>query len=522
MSSDILLDMKRNLHYPSLVPKAPTPQSPSSSSIDSPPRTDIVIGLVYALGTNYSSILEELRDHIKAFGYTPEPIRLSECLEMVPSLGASRATEPEGRRIAQFMDAGDKARKRSKNEAAVALLAVKEIFSRRKKTPSIPKAYILYSLKHNKEVAVLRQIYGPGFYLVGIHASEPERFRFLTETKRLPKDEANRLMDRDQSVKDAFGQQNRKTFALADAFVHQDDRKEIVRFIDLIFGDPFSTPTRHEYGMFFAYAASTRSGDLSRQVGAAIVTPHGELIGVGTNDVPKYNGGLYWERDENDQRDLKLGYDSNFTEKEKIKDEIVKELKLLLKLRAKPGIIRRALENTRLPDITEFGRAVHAEMEALLSCARTGASPRGATLYTTTFPCHNCAKHIIAAGISSIKFIEPYTKSKALDLHSDAIELVQTNSEPPETKKVHISHFSGIGPRRYLDLFSLKITALHVPDREKDGKKKAWAREVATPRIPLMMGPIDKIEKGAWVKILDKLVTPRTRSRANKKTGAKK
>ena len=44
----------------------------------------------------------------------------------------------------------------------------------------------------------------------------------------------------------------------------------------------------------------------------------------------------------------------------------------------------------------------HAEMEALLSCARSGVSTRGATLYSTTFPCHNCAKHIIAAGVARV------------------------------------------------------------------------------------------------------------------------
>jgi deoxycytidylate deaminase len=60
----------------------------------------------------------------------------------------------------------------------------------------------------------------------------------------------------------------------------------------------------------------------------------------------------------------------------------------------------KRLRDGRLYDLTEFGRAVHAEMEALLCCARSGVSPRFGSLFTTTFPCHNCAKHIIAAGIN--------------------------------------------------------------------------------------------------------------------------
>ena len=85
---------------------------------------------------------------------------------------------------------------------------------------------------------------------------------------------------------------------------------------------------------------------------------------------------------------------------------------------------KEVLKDTGILDITEYGRAVHAEMEALLSCGRSGVSTRQCTLYTTTFPCHNCAKHIVASGISRVVFVEPYPKSLANDLHSDAIFLL--------------------------------------------------------------------------------------------------
>lgn len=35
-------------------------------------------------------------------------------------------------------------------------------------------------------------------------------------------------------------------------------------------------------------------------------------------------------------------------------------------------------------NLTEFGRAVHAEMEAILAAARVGIPVKGSTLYTTT------------------------------------------------------------------------------------------------------------------------------------------
>lgn len=77
------------------------------------------------------------------------------------------------------------------------------------------------------------------------------------------------------------------------------------------------------------------------------------------------------------------------------------------------GVLRTlGLRGSRLTNLTEFVRAVHAEMEALLSSTRIGVSTRRAILYCTTFPCHNCAKHIIDAGVKRVVYIEPYAKSK--------------------------------------------------------------------------------------------------------------
>ena len=106
-------------------------------------------------------------------------------------------------------------------------------------------------------------------------------------------------------------------------------------------------------------------------------------------------------------------------------------------------------------DITEFGRAVHAEMEAMLCCAKVGVSPRGGTLYTTTFPCHNCAKHIVDVGIRRVVYVEPYPKGQAKELHSDSIEIEGPIREEKDLKKVQFQPFVGVGPRRYVDLFSI-------------------------------------------------------------------
>src|ERR687891_1844503 len=73
-------------------------------------------------------------------------------------------------------------------------------------------------------------------------------------------------------------------------------------------------------------------------------------------------------------------------------------------------------------DLIEFSRSIHAEMTVLLNAARSAISPAETWLYCTTFPCHNCARHLVTAGVSRVYFIEPYVKSLAVDLHYDAIQ----------------------------------------------------------------------------------------------------
>ena len=51
---------------------------------------------------------------------------------------------------------------------------------------------------------------------------------------------------------------------------------------------------------------------------------------------------------------------------------------------------------------------VHAEQNAITDCAKRGVSCEGATAYITHFPCRNCAKMLIAAGIKEINYIDDY------------------------------------------------------------------------------------------------------------------
>jgi len=363
--------------------------------------------------------------------------------------------------------------------------------------------------------------------------------------------QANMLMDRDKKEQEKHGQQLNDTFHLADFFVGWggeeslptesiDTQTElfppletptsppnnanrvyvsIERYLDIVFGHPYKTPTFGEYAMFMAYSSSLRSADLSRQVGA-VIAKENEILSSGANDCPKFQGGLYWPVydpissniiDIDKGRDFKRGFDSNKREQDSLIEEILKGtgmdqlIKNILKNNNPESSqeqkidldkdirssLKKILQNSPIKNLTEYGRMVHAEMEAILSCTRKGESTKGATIYCTTFPCHNCAKHIIAAGIERVVFVEPYLKSKAIEFHKDSIRINYPQDEELPSKihepRTHVSFepFFGVGPRRFFDLFSMSLgVGKELTRKDRDsGEIVSFNPEIAQPRL---------------------------------------
>jgi deoxycytidylate deaminase len=113
------------------------------------------------------------------------------------------------------------------------------------------------------------------------------------------------------------------------------------------------------------------------------------------------------------------------------------------------------LRSSGIGGLLEFSRAVHAEMDALLTASRKGISSVGTRMWVTTFPCHYCARHIVSAGVDEVHFIEPYPKSKALDLHPDSVTLEPKDWNPPSKggNKTLFRPFTGVAPTLYRRAF---------------------------------------------------------------------
>jgi len=519
----------------------------------SPNGAELVIAFVAAVGVNLTIAENAVTSRLKQYNYFTEEVKITR--DVLPKLykEASGKFSGDFERIQKMMNLGNDARRDHGTEILAQGIAA-EISSRRSEGASRPGvAYIVHSLKHPDEVRKLRSLYPRGFHLIGVHAHPDMRKKHLMDVRKMSEDEAKSLMDRDKKEAEKHGQQLNATFHLADFFIgwngddkvkvtqsvldlgeesvsadtseHQINSKRVVssvdRFIDILFGHRYKTPTFGEYAMFMAYSASLRSADLSRQVGA-VIARDSEILSTGANDCPTSGGGLYWPRynlhsseivDDEGGRDYMRGFDSNRKEQDELIAEIVDQFGKDVTNdggiqidEAALSLLKDSLSNGALRNLTEYGRVVHAEMEAILACARRGISTKGATIYCTTFPCHNCAKHIIASGIRRVVFVEPYLKSKATGFHKDSIVINYPQddverkiaAEGDKERRVKFEPFFGVGPRRFFEFFSMSLGVSEPLTRKNSsGDVIPWKEEEASPRLQMQSVSYLELEKEA-------------------------
>ena len=115
----------------------------------------------------------------------------------------------------------------------------------------------------------------------------------------------------------------------------------------------------HEFFMHVAQIACHRSKDPVTQVGCAIVNKDNHIVGIGYNGLPR---GCC---------------DHDF-----------------------PWGVKKA----RYAHNTKYPYVIHAEMNALINAGQVSRCD-GGTLYTTLFPCADCAKHIAQYNIRRVIYL---------------------------------------------------------------------------------------------------------------------
>lgn len=472
---------------------------------------ELVIGLVGPVGSGCTTVGELIADVlVNDYGYTKHSHKLSGFItEYAHLVGASAPKAGGADRISHLQTVGDSLRKKFGN-GYLAAKAIEKIAERRsldgfKKSAdgsdvpiSLRCVHVIDSLKNPDELKLLRDTYGDMFWVFGVFAPKDVREDRLRHAQRADEQNLQEIIKRDYSEAEKHGQSVRDVFHQADFFVRNDQpnteslRGSLVRYLEILFGYPVHTPSSDESAMYAAHAEASKSACLSRQVGAAILSKDGELIGLGRNDVPRFGGGLYGEDDHaHDHRCFKwTGHCCHNDEKKQLLyEQIAQKLidhGLVPSAQLKTKTIE-ALQETDVRSLIEYSRAVHAEMDAIVSVARAQkAGIVGGTLYATTFPCHACARHIVASGIKRVLYIEPYPKSLAIDLHRDAT----SEDESHASKKVVFLQYSGVAPRNMLNFFNARLTR-----KSDDGKLMSFDKRTARPLVAVSLDDYPTHEK---------------------------
>lgn len=480
-----------------------------------PISKELVVGLVGYAGAGTSTAGTRIGVLLENAGYTVHYIKFSDLIQSIDGLPTVsletgiKAGRSKFDRACNFQDRGDAIRKKYQS-FALSSSAVKQIKNLRGDGDVGQKkiAFILDSLKHPEEVNLLRKVYDQSFRLVAVHCDFEKRLSRLfgevtsgSKYAGVGKDEILTFMNRD--AKDSgvdHGQRVRDAFHLADFFLDNSRDThdgsgmsgDIDRFINLLLGNGLIRPTAGEKAIYVAYASALQAACLSRQVGAALIASDGRLVATGKNDPPKFGGGTYDEDSDPDHRCFAWEFkDGEITfvgcHNDRKKDQLYSEIASWMAEKLSEPVARHMIPEEPLlgrdaaqvkrdaladalasalvassnelkgmpgiKDAIEYSRSIHAEMAALMAAARGGISTKGSTMYVTVFPCHNCARHLVAAGVEAVFYIEPYVKSLAFELHSDSISSEVSSSGSTSRKTMSIAPFTGVGPRMYDDFF---------------------------------------------------------------------
>lgn len=272
-------------------------------------RVELVFGLVGPIGCPIHEASESLAATLKKMDYTPTTISLSKEMDrLLTAKGASFAEAPTSV-LHNKIKKGNAVREAFGNNAVLASEAIRQIVDFRRSAaaasgetdeakldeqavvPLDEHAFIIDQLKLPEEIELLTKAFGKRFVQVSVVTPLEQRRRSLIGRIRTEQhgwdnerceQHADQLIAIDQNEKaEDRGQRISKIFHLGDVFFDGTSEASIEhssqRFIKAFFGRNNVAPTSDEFGSYMAKAASLRSVDLSRQVGAVtcpLLVPH--------------------------------------------------------------------------------------------------------------------------------------------------------------------------------------------------------------------------------------------------------
>jgi deoxycytidylate deaminase/cytidylate kinase len=316
---------------------------------------------------------------------------------------------------------------------------------------------VIAGIRNHGEVEWLRRTY-PNFRLVAVYADYATRWNRLKNTHAYPNETVFQRDDhRDSDEGERHGQDVQRCVYEADYVLKNADQIEppskvesglFDRLAEPLKGmrgeDGFRGPLPAEVFMATAVSQSHASQCLKRKVGALIVDERNKIpLSVGYNENPVGMESCYSLYQQVCYKDRVMA-----SRLEKMTPFFCPECQKKHDKIGPPYVCdgttdegqpcRCNFKQTFFPSRgIELCTAIHAEERAILSLA--GRSADGCTIYVNTFPCFQCARQIVNAGIKKVVYVEAYPIE-------EAVEFLKANG-------VEIKPFEGFTPRVFNQVF---------------------------------------------------------------------
>jgi deoxycytidylate deaminase len=310
-------------------------------------------------------------------------------------------------------------------------------------------------IRNSHELDFLRTTF-PNFILITVWCPLSKRFDRVTKEYNGDRSAFEEDDKRDGNEEFEYGQQVQLCVDKADIVIRNDEshmpqaaavrylENKIGQYISLINCTEVRPPHNDELAMAIAYTSALRSLCLKRTVGAAITTHNGVLISSGYNENPdpmfpcvKAFGYCYKDAHLRDHINVMVTRNPECPNKSRRQSvQGVESLRDGFKC-SKCGysFVKAYAPDRGMSRCT----AVHAEMAAVLNA--TGKDLRDKVLYTTTFPCAQCARQIAYVGIKKVVYVEPYPDPDSESFMS-------------EQCKITLQMFEGVKARAYERIFN--------------------------------------------------------------------
>jgi deoxycytidylate deaminase/dephospho-CoA kinase len=396
-------------------------------------RSNLVIGLTGPFGSGCSTMLSVLKQ--KEVGFVPFKISNDIRDELLKSNKLVEKGKPGWRRVLQ--EQGNEQRNGDR------AYWINKVIKRIDEKQIGDKDIVIDGFRNFREVEEIRKVY-PRFFLVAICAERDERWKRVHRDYDGNGREFEEDDHRDQNEDFDWGQSVQKCVDDADYVYYnnehlvvdleegenpdaekinrklKDQAKDFVSLMKIETGR--RDPRPEEVQITAAYAQSHSSTCLKRHVGAVItVKRDGQQIPIsmGFNENPPNIRTCKSETCYKDE-------DMNSKLKARGKDIYCPKCGEHHENLADPWVCKKCRTSLKIwlhPNRNmELCTAIHAEERAILSLGDRRLDD--ATLYVTTFPCFQCARLILDAGIKNVVYVEAYpVKGTKLFLEANGVEI---------------------------------------------------------------------------------------------------